>query len=149
MVPYEAVSFSIAQSGFALESFSFYLLILIIERFILISEQPNNENTRQYLSRFTLTFIPFYFFASLIGFVAYYNLSSLYFFSEKTDSVIGINLIVFVQAIYPTSMLFNMTVCLCLASIIEKLYQKGYYRFKKDEMLNENSDCITIVTESS
>uniref|UniRef100_A0A914P9J2 Transmembrane protein n=1 Tax=Panagrolaimus davidi TaxID=227884 RepID=A0A914P9J2_9BILA len=135
----DGILFGIAQAGNTLESFSFYLLILVVERLLFIVEQPDNENTRRHLSKFTLTFIPLYFCASLIGFAAYYNLNSLRFFPDGVNSVVGINLIVFIQATYPTSMLFTMTVCLCMASIMEMLYQKNYYRLMNNVAISESS----------
>uniref|UniRef100_A0AC35FHH3 Uncharacterized protein n=1 Tax=Panagrolaimus sp. PS1159 TaxID=55785 RepID=A0AC35FHH3_9BILA len=108
---FEKPIYIVSQLGNIFEILSYILLIFLVGKLINYAEKASSN--------------------SMNNFVENHVLKSLHYNLEKIQDEDALNLLILIQSTYPSTLLFNMTLCLCFASIAETLFKKGFYQFAK------------------
>ena len=137
--------YGFAQFSNFIEIISFFVLIFLAERLLLIAT-CKSENLDNYECGFTVLFVLIYSCITLLGFIAYYNLKALHQFPRGVQAGRGLNLLVLFQSTYPSTLLFTLTLGLCFASAGEKFFKKGFYRFTPSGVLRGYESVATSLT---
>uniref|UniRef100_A0A914DNL6 Uncharacterized protein n=1 Tax=Acrobeloides nanus TaxID=290746 RepID=A0A914DNL6_9BILA len=118
-----------------LEFATFYNLISFTKKFLWLGhtakEHPISGFFQDTFKKNFSAYVaaPFFVYIGLIKFSGYYLLNRLRQVPENTDYAHWDDILTVLQSLYPTTMLFSMTLTICFAHVIEEFFKAGLYSF--------------------